>query len=187
MAATSSQLFGNLLSSGLQGFTGGLNKDWSAAFKTPLNTTQTLPAKPETMPGAAGGFMSPDFQVAMDAASKIPNETARGMAIASLFGKQMQTQGDNAMLENYPKIMDMISERQYQNRLRARPLELEELKEKQKLEFQAKVAGGLLDMVTGFPAKITAHRDIVAPMNELMRRTRREGINYGAVPVQRLF
>ena len=42
-------------------------------------------------------------------------------------------------------------------------------------------------MVTGFPAKLTAHRDMVAPMNELMRRTRREGINYGAVPVQRIF
>jgi hypothetical protein len=176
MAAASSQPFGNLLASGFQGFTGGLNKDWSSAFKTPLDPIQTLPVKPETTPGAVGGFMSPDFQVAMDAASKIPNETARGMAIASLFGKQMQTQSDNAMLENYPKILDMISERQYQNRLKARPL-----------EFQEMVAKKFLNNLTEIPQNIIAARRITPDMYAPPQAGNVQLVNYGASSPRRIF
>ena len=182
MATASLQSFGNLLASGIQGFAGGFNKDWNTAFKTPLDSTQTLPVKPEATSGLAGSlssFMTPEF----DAIQKIENKDMRNYAMMEYLADR-RAQRD---VDNLPNAIKTIRDQQYADRVRARPLELEELKEKQKLELQAKIAGGFLDMVTGFPAKLTAHRDMVAPMNELMRRTRREGINYGAVPVQRIF
>jgi hypothetical protein len=171
MAITSPQTFS--LAGKYQGFSPG---DFSNAFKTNLDSTLTSPVTPETTPGAVGGFMSPDFQVAMDAASKIPNETARGMAIASLFGKQMQTQSDNAMLENYPKILDMISERQYQNRLKARPL-----------EFQEMVAKKFLNNLTEIPQNIIAARRITPDMYAPAQAGNVQLVNYGASSPRRIF
>jgi len=164
MASASSQPFGNLLPS------------WSSALKTPLDPFQTLPVKPEITPGLAGSYMdSPEMQLIQEEKNPLVQ-----MALIN----RMSAREDMA---NLPAILKTIRTQDREDRLLSRPLELEELKERQKLALQAKIAGGFLDMVTGFPAKLTAHRDMVAPMNELMRRTRREGINYGAVPVQRLF
>jgi hypothetical protein len=150
--------------------------NWSTSFKTPLDPTQTLPVKPETLPGIPGGFMdSPEMQLMKE---------EKNPFVQMMLLKRMDAREDMA---NLPAILKTIRAQDREDRLLSRPLELEELKERQKLAFQAKVAGGLLDMVTGFPAKLTAHRDMVAPMNEVMRRTQRPGINYGAVPIQRLF
>jgi hypothetical protein len=164
MAAASSQPFGNLLA------------NWSSAFKTPLDPMQTLPVKPEATPGVAGGYMSPEFQAGIDTISRIPNELAQSLAMTQLFGNEQRRQSDKEMLDNYPRLMEMISGIQRKNR--------EEVGE---IALREKIAGGFVDMVSGFPAKLTAHRNMVAPMNQLMRETRRSPINYGAVPIQRLF
>ncbi len=144
MAAASSQLFGNLLAGGFQGFGTG---NYSNAFKTKLDPTVTTPVTllepPQGVSSNMGGFGGQDFQNAMNAASAIPDETARSMAIAQLFGNQMRQQSDNQLLENYPKILDMIEQRQYANRLKARPLEFQEL-----------VAKNLLKTITDIPGQI---------------------------------
>ena len=143
MATASSQLFGNFLAGGGQGLAPG---NYSNAFKTKLDPALTLPATQGPMPGvpgSMGGFGGQDFQAAVDAANAIPDETARSMAMASLFGNQMRQQSDNQLLENYPKILDMIEQRQYANRLKARPLEFQEL-----------IAKNLLKTITDIPGQI---------------------------------
>lgn len=143
MATVSSQPFSNLLASEFQNFIPG---GFSNAFKTKLDPIQTLPIKPEAMSGTlsnVSGFGGQDFQSAINAASAIPDETARGMAMAQLFGDHMRQRSDNQLLENYPKILDMIEQRQYANRLKARPL-----------EFQEKVAMNLLNTITNLPGQI---------------------------------
>ena len=141
--AASSQLFGNFLAGNFQGVT---PSNYSNTFKTKLDPTLTAPVTQGPMPGvpgSMGGFGGQDFQNAMNAASAIPDETARSMAIAQFFGNQMRQQSDNQLLENYPKILDMIEQRQYANRLKARPL-----------EFQEKVAMNLLNTITNLPGQI---------------------------------
>lgn len=141
--ATSSQLFGNLLADNFQGFT---PSNYSNAFKTKLDSTLTSPAAQGPTPGgpgSMGGFGGQDFKTAMDAANAIPNTNARDLAIASLFGNQMRQQSDNQLLENYPKILDMIEQRQYANRLKSRPLEFQEL-----------VAKNLLKTITDLPGQV---------------------------------
>ena len=143
MATASSQAFGNLLASNFQGF-GPSN--YSNAFRTKLDPTVTTPVTQGPMPGvlgSMGGFGGQDFQSAMDAANAIPDETGRSMAIAQLFGNQMRQQSDKQLLENYPEILDMIEQRQYANRLKARPLEFQEL-----------VAKNLLKTITDIPGQI---------------------------------
>jgi hypothetical protein len=143
MANASSQAFSNLLASNFQGFA---PSNYSNAFKTKLDPTLTAPVTQGPMPGvlsSMGGFGGQDFQAAVDVANAIPNENARGMAIASLFGNQMRQQSDNQMVKNYAEILDMIEQRQYANRLKARPLEFQEL-----------VAKNLLKTITDIPGQI---------------------------------
>jgi hypothetical protein len=143
MATASSQPFGNLLASNFQGFA---PSNYSNAFKTKLDPTLTAPVTQGPMLGvlgSMGGFGGQDFQAAVDVANAIPNENARGMAIASLFGNQMRQQSDNQMVKNYAEILDMIEQRQYANRLKARPLEFQEL-----------VANNLLKTITNIPGQI---------------------------------
>jgi hypothetical protein len=143
MATASSQPFGNLLASNFQGFA---PSNYSNAFKTKLDPTLTAPVTQGPMLGvlgSMGGFGGQDFQAAVDVANAIPNENARGMAIASLFGNQMRQQSDNQMVKNYAEILDMIEQRQYANRLKARPLEFQEL-----------VAKNLLKTITDIPGQI---------------------------------
>jgi hypothetical protein len=143
MANASSQAFSNLLASNFQGFA---PSNYSNAFKTKLDPTLTAPVTQGPMLGvlgSMGGFGGQDFQAAVDVANAIPNENARGMAIASLFGNQMRQQSDNQMVKNYAEILDMIEQRQYANRLKARPLEFQEL-----------VAKNLLKTITDIPGQI---------------------------------
>jgi hypothetical protein len=145
MASASSQPFSDLLASKFQGFTPG---DYSDAFKTKLDPALITPVAQAPVPGASsnmGGFGGQDFQGALNAANAIPDELARSMAISQLFGNQMRQQSDKQMLENYPKILDMIEQRQYENRLKARPLEFQEL-----------VAKNLLNTITNIPGQIAA-------------------------------
>lgn len=145
MALASSQAFGNLLAGGSQGFGTG---NYSNAFKTKLDPTVTTPVTQGPMPGvlgSMGGFGDQNFQAAMDVANAIPDGPARSMAIAQLFGNQMRQQSDNQLLENYPKILDMIEQRQYANRLKARPLEFQEL-----------VAKNLLKTISDIPGQIAS-------------------------------
>ena len=153
MAATSSQSFGNLL------------PNWSSALKTSLDPFQTLPVKPEITPGLAGSYMdSPEMQLIKE--EKDP-------FVKMMLLKRMDAREDMA---NLPNLLDVIRKQNYEDRLKSRQLEAEEL-----------MFRGFMDAVKGAPAKLTAHRDMVAPMNSLLRQTRRSPINYGAVPIQRLF
>ena len=139
--------------------------NWSTSFKTPLDPTQTLPVKPETLPGIPGGFMdSPEMQLMKEEKNPFVQ-----MALIN----RMSAREDMASL---PAILKTIRSQDYEDRLKSRQLEAEELMFK-----------GFMDAVKGAPAKLTAHRDMVAPMNSLLRQTRRSPINYGAVPIQRLF
>jgi hypothetical protein len=139
--------------------------NWSSAFKTPLDPVQTLPVKPEITPGLAGSYMdSPEMQLIKE--EKDP-------FVKMMLLKRMDAREEMA---NLPNILKTIRSQDYEDRLKSRQLQAGEL-----------LFTGLMDTVKGFPAKLTAHRDMVAPMNELMRQTRRSPINYGAVPIQRLF
>jgi hypothetical protein len=139
--------------------------NWSTSFKTPLDPTQTLPVKPETLPGIPGGFMdSPEMQLMKE---------EKNPFVQMMLLKRMDAREDMA---NLPAILKTIRSQDYEDRLKSRQLEAEELMFK-----------GFMDAVKGAPAKLTAHRDMVAPMNSLLRQTRRSPINYGAVPIQRLF
>jgi hypothetical protein len=139
--------------------------NWSTSFKTPLDPTQTLPVKPETLPGIPGGFMdSPEMQLMKE---------EKNPFVQMMLLKRMDAREDMA---NLPAILKTIRSQDYEDRLKSRQLEAEELMFK-----------GFMDAVKGVPAKLTAHRDMVAPMNSLLRQTRRSPINYGAVPIQRLF
>ena len=139
--------------------------NWSTSFKTPLDPTQTLPVKPETLPGIPGGFMdSPEMQLMKEEKNPFVQ-----MALIN----RMSAREDMASL---PAILKTIRSQDYEDRLKSRQLEAEEL-----------MFRGFMDAVKGAPAKLTAHRDMVAPMNSLLRQTRRSPINYGAVPIQRLF
>ena len=139
--------------------------NWSTSFKTLLDPTQTLPVKPETLPGIPGGFMdSPEMQLMKE---------EKNPFVQMMLLKRMDAREDMA---NLPAILKTIRSQDYEDRLKSRQLEAEELMFK-----------GFMDAVKGAPAKLTAHRDMVAPMNSLLRQTRRSPINYGAVPIQRLF
>jgi hypothetical protein len=144
MASASSQAFGNLLAGRFQGF-GPAN--YSNAFKTKLDPTVTTPVTllepPQGASSSMSSFGGQNFQAAMDAANAIPDETARSMAIAQLFGQQMRQQSDKELLEIYPQILDMTEQRQYANRLKARPLEFEEM-----------IAKNLLKTITDIPGQI---------------------------------
>jgi hypothetical protein len=130
-----------------------------------LDPTQTLPVKPEIAPGLAGSYMdSPEMQLMKE--EKDP-------FVKIMLLKRMDAREDMA---NLPNILKTIRSQDYEDRLKSRRLEAEEL-----------MFRGFMDAVKGAPAKLTAHRDMVAPMNSLLRQTRRSPINYGAVPIQRLF
>ena len=164
MAITSPQTFS--LAGKYQGFSPG---DFSNAFKTNLDSTLTSPVTPETTPGVANSlFNSADLDVIRGET----DPTIRGLMLMEMV-KRRTAEEDR---KNFPGALKDLYDLQYEARLKARPLEAEEL-----------MFRGFMDAVKGAPAKLTAHRDMVAPMNSLLRQTRRSPINYGAVPIQRLF
>jgi hypothetical protein len=165
MATASSQLFGNWLSSGIQGFSGGLNKDWSSAFKTPLNPTQTLPVAPETTAAVAGGFMnSPEMQLLREEKDPLVR-----MMLAGRIGQQ-----DDAT--KLPAIIKTLRDQQYEDRLRARPL-----------EFQEMVAKKFLNNLTEIPQNIIAARRITQDMYAPAQAGQAQYFNHGTASPRRLF
>ena len=171
MAATSSQSFGNLLASGFQGFAGGFNKDWNTAFKTPLDSTQTLPVKPEATSGLAGGlssFMTPEF----DAIQKIENKDMRNIAMIEYLADR-RAQRD---VDNLPNTLKTIRDQQYADRIRARPL-----------EFQEMVAKTFLTNLKEIPQNIIAARRITQDMYAPAQAGNVQLVNYGASSPRRIF
>ena len=166
MANASSQPFGNLLASKFQGFTPG---NYSNAFKTNLDSTLTSPVTPETTPGVVNSIFNPTD---LDAINKQTNPNLQALMYMEMMRKQTAEEDR----KNFPGMIRDMYDLQYEARLKSRQLEAEEL-----------MFRGFMDAVKGAPAKLTAHRDMVAPMNSLLRQTRRSPINYGAVPIQRLF
>ena len=171
MAATSSQSFGNLLASGFQGFAGGFNKDWNTAFKTPLDSTQTLPVKPEATSGLAGGisgFMTPEF----DAIQKIENKDMRTFAMMEYLADR-RAQKD---VDNLPNTLKTIRDQQYADRLRADPL-----------DFQSLVARTFLTNLKEIPQNIIAARRITQDMYAPPQAGNVQLVNYGASSPRRIF
>lgn len=171
MASASSQSFGNMLASGLQGFAGGFNKDWNSAFKTPLDPIQTLPVKPEATLGLAGGlssFMTPEFE----AIQKIEDKDMRNIAMMEyISGRRGQKD-----IENLPNIIKTLRDQQYEDRLRARPL-----------EFQEMVAKKFLNNLTEIPQNIIAAKRITQDMYAPAQAGNVQLVNYGASSPRRIF
>jgi hypothetical protein len=148
MAATSSQLFGNWLSNNIQGSIGGLNKDWSTAFKTPLNTTQVLPVKPEATPGVVSGYMnSPD----LDLIRGEKDDTIRGV----MLNDYLRRQGEQKDIANLSNSIKTIRDQQYEDRIKMRPLEFQEL--------MARKALDAITSVGDIPRRIAAIRQMYGP------------------------
>ena len=165
MAATSSQSFGNLLASGFQGFAGGFNKDWNTAFKTPLDSTQTLPVKPEIAPGLADSYMdSPEMQLMKE--EKDP-------FVKMMLLKRMDAREDMA---NLPNLVKTIRDQQYADRLRADPL-----------DFQSLVARTFLTNLKEIPQNIIAARRITQDMYAPPQAGNVQLVNYGASSPRRIF
>ena len=148
MATASSQLFGNWLSNNIQSSIGGLNKDWSAAFKTPLNTTQTLPVKPETIPGVVSGYMNSPV---LDSIRGEKDDTIRGVMLTDYLRRK----GDQEDIKTLPGIMKTIRDQQYEDRIKMRPLEFQEL--------MARKALDAITSVGDIPRRVAAIRQMYGP------------------------
>ena len=172
MATASSQPFGNLLANGFQGFTSGLNKNWNTAFKTPLDLTtgfQTLPGKPETAPGAANSlFNSADLDVIRGET----DSTIRGLMLMEMM-KRRTAEEDR---KNFPGALKDLYDLQYEARLKARPLEFQEL-----------VAKKFLNNLTEIPQNIIAARRITPDMYAPAQAGNVQLVNYGASSPRRIF
>lgn len=169
MASASSQPFGNLLASGFQGFTSGLNKDWSSAFKTPLDPIQALPVKPETAPGVANSlFNSADLDVIRGET----DPTIRGLLLMEMT-KRRTSEEDR---KNLPGALKDLYDLQYEARLKARPL-----------EFQEMVAKKFLNNLTEIPQNIIAASRITPEMYAPAQAGNVQLVNYGASSPRRIF
>jgi hypothetical protein len=129
--------------------------DLSNAFKTKLDRTLTLPAKPEAVPGInsnLSGYGSSKFQSGLAAAQSIPDELARSMAMAQLFGDEARRQSDKEMLQNYPEILQMIEDRQYASAVKRIPFD---------------IANRALNALTEIPGQIAAARQMYGPETAL--------------------
>lgn len=144
MASTSSQLFGDWFPKSTQGSTDELNKNWSAAFKTPLSAAQTSPIKPETTSGAFGSYMnSPDMQLLRD--EKDP-------FVRMMLVNKLSTQDDEDKMIN---ALERVRKQQYEDRIKMRPLEFQEL--------MARKALDAITSVGDIPRRIAAIRQMYGP------------------------
>lgn len=144
MASTSSQLFGDWFPKSIQGSTDELNKNWSAAFKTPLSAAQTSPIKPETTSGAFGSYMnSPDMQLLRD--EKDP-------FVRMMLVNKLSTQDDEDKMIN---ALERVRKQQYEDRIKMRPLEFQEL--------MARKALDAITSVGDIPRRIAAIRQMYGP------------------------
>lgn len=144
MASTSSQLFGDWFPKSIQGSTDELNKNWSAAFKTPLSAAQTSPIKPETTSGAFGSYMnSPDMQLLRD--EKDP-------FVRMMLVNKLTTQDNEDKMIN---AIERVRKQQYEDRIKMRPLEFQEL--------MARKALDAITSVGDIPRRIAAIRQMYGP------------------------
>lgn len=144
MASTSSQLFGDWFPKSIQGSTDELNKNWSAAFKTPLSAAQTSPIKPETTSGVFGSYMnSPDMQFIRD--EKDP------LIQTYLLGRLTTQDDENKMIN----ALERVRKQQYEDRIKMRPLEFQEL--------MARKALDAITSVGDIPRRIAAIRQMYGP------------------------
>ena len=166
MANASSQPFGNLLASKFQGFTPG---NYSNAFKTNLDSTLTSPVTPETAPGVANSlFNSADLDVIRGE----PDSTIRGLMLMEMV-KRRTAEEDR---KNFPGALKDLYDLQYEARLKARPLEFQEL-----------VAKKFLNNLTEIPQNIIKARRITQDMYAPAQAGNVQLVNYGASSPRRIF
>ena len=166
MANASSQPFGNLLASKFQGFTPG---NYSNAFKTNLDSTLASPVTPETTPGVANSlFNSADLDV-------IRGETNPNLQ-ALMYMEMMKRRTAEEDRKNFPGAIKDLYDLQYEARLKARPLEFQEL-----------VAKKFLNNLTEIPQNIIKARRITQDMYAPPQAGNVQLVNYDASSPRRIF
>jgi hypothetical protein len=166
MANASSQPFGNLLASKFQGFTPG---NYSNAFKTNLDSTLASPVTPETTPGVANSlFNSAGLDV-------IKGETNPNLQ-ALMYMEMMKRRTAEEDRKNFPGAIKDLYDLQYEARLKARPLEFQEL-----------VAKKFLNNLTEIPQNIIKARRITQDMYAPPQAGNVQLVNYGASSPRRIF
>jgi hypothetical protein len=164
MAITSPQTFS--LAGKYQGFSPG---DFSNAFKTNLDSTLTSPVTPETTPGVANSlFNSADLDVIRGET----DPTIRGLMLMEMV-KRRTAEEDR---KNFPGALKDLYDLQYEARLKARPLEFQEL-----------VAKKFLNNLTEIPQNIIAARRITQDMYAPPQAGNVQLVNYGASSPRRIF
>jgi len=166
MAITSPQTFS--LAGKYQGFSPG---DFSNAFKTNLDPTLTSPmtAKPETTPGVVNSLFNP---ADLDVINKQTNPNIQSL----MFMEMMRKQTAEEDRKNLPGVLKDLYDLQYENRLKARPLEFQEL-----------VAKKFLNNLTEIPQNIIKARRITQDMYAPPQAGNVQLVNYGASSPRRIF
>ena len=166
MAITSPQTFS--LAGKYQGFSPG---DFSNAFKTNLDPTLTSPmtAKPETTPGVVNSLFNP---ADLDVINKQTNPNIQSL----MFMEMMRKRTAEEDRKNFPGALKDLYDLQYEARLKARPLEFQEL-----------VAKKFLNNLTEIPQNIIKARRITQDMYAPPQAGNVQLVNYGASSPRRIF
>ena len=164
MAITSPQTFS--LAGKYQGFSPG---DFSNAFKTNLDSTLTSPVTPETTPGVVNSIFNP---ADLDVINKQTNSNIQSL----MFMEMMRKRTAEEDRKNLPGALKDLYDLQYEARLKARPLEFQEL-----------VAKKFLNNLTEIPQNIIAARRITQDMYAPPQAGNVQLVNYGASSPRRIF
>jgi hypothetical protein len=164
MAITSPQTFS--LAGKYQGFSPG---DFSNAFKTNLDSTLTSPVTPETTPGVVNSIFNPTD---LDVINKQTNPNLQALMYMEMMAKR-RAEEDR---KNLPGAIKDMYDLQYEARLKARPLEFQEL-----------VAKKFLNNLTEIPQNIIAARRITPDMYAPVQAGNVQLVNYGASSPRRIF
>jgi hypothetical protein len=164
MAITSPQTFS--LAGKYQGFSPG---DFSNAFKTNLDSTLTSPVTPETTPGVVNSIFNPTD---LDVINKQTNPNLQALMYMEMMAKR-RAEEDR---KNLPGAIKDMYDLQYEARLKARPLEFQEL-----------VAKKFLNNLTEIPQNIIAARRITPDMYAPAQAGNVQLVNYGASSPRRIF
>jgi hypothetical protein len=164
MAITSPQTFS--LAGKYQGFSPG---DFSNAFKTNLDSTLTSPVTPETTPGVVNSIFNP---ADLDVINKQTNSNIQSL----MFMEMMRKRTAEEDRKNFPGALKDLYDLQYEARLKARPLEFQEL-----------VAKKFLNNLTEIPQNIIAARRITQDMYAPPQAGNVQLVNYGASSPRRIF
>ena len=164
MAITSPQTFS--LAGKYQGFSPGY---FSNAFKTNLDSTLTSPVTPETTPGVVNSIFNP---ADLDVINKQTNSNIQSL----MFMEMMRKRTAEEDRKNFPCALKDLYDLQYEARLKARPLEFQEL-----------VAKKFLNNLTEIPQNIIAARRITQDMYAPPQAGNVQLVNYGASSPRRIF